>query len=109
MSKEKADLLTSLVAGLPLSRMEYLKDEFFAGTKLKELLKNEELKKTINDFLKNDLNVLKTSKQTFMHRNTLLYRIQKIKKLVGLDIRHFEDALAMKILLELDKIEKKTM
>ena len=109
MSREKVDLLTNVLAGLPLSRIGYLKDEYFSGTKLTELLKNEELKKTIDDFLKNDLNVLKTSKQTFMHRNTLLYRIQKIKKMVGLDIRCFEDALIMKILLELDKFEKKTM
>ena len=107
MNKEKMDILTNIINGLPLSRIEYLKDEYFAGTNLKELLKNEELKKTINDFIKNDLNVLKTSKQTFMHRNTLLYRIGIVKKLVGLDIRHFEDAMVLKIIIELDKMENK--
>ncbi len=109
MNKEKGDVLSNIISGLPLSRIEYIKDEYFANTKLKELLKNEEIVKTIDDFLKNDLNVLKTSKQTFMHRNTLLYRLQKIKKLVGLDIRHFEDALTMKILLKLHEIEKKSL
>lgn len=109
MNNEKDDVLSNIISGLPLSRIEYIKDEFFANTKLKDLLKNDELIKTINDFLKNDLNVLKTSKQTFMHRNTLLYRIGKVKKMVGLDIRHFEDALTMKIILELDKHEKKTI
>ena len=108
MNKESS-VLSNIVSGLPLSRIEYIEDEFFANTKLKELLKNEELIKTINDFLKNDLNVLKTSKQTFMHRNTLLYRIGKVKKMVGLDIRHFEDALTMKVILELDKHEKKAI
>ena len=106
MNKEKGDVLLNIISGLPLSRIEYIKDEYFANTKLKELLKNEEIVKTIDDFLKNDLNVLKTSKQTFMHRNTLLYLIIKVKKMVGLDIRHFDDALTMKIILELDKIEK---
>ncbi len=109
MNKEKGDVLSNIISGLPLSRIEYIKDEYFANTKLKELLKNEEIVKTIDDFLKNDLNVLKTSKQTFMHRNTLLYRIGKVKKMVGLDIRHFDDALTMKIILELDKIEKKSI
>ncbi len=109
MSENKTEILENIISGLPLSRMEYLKDEYFSGTNLKELLKNEELLKTIAAFLKNDLNVLKTSKQTFMHRNTLLYRLQKIKKLVGLDIRHFEDALTMKILLKLHEIEKKSL
>ena len=109
MNNQTTEILTSIVNGMPLSRVEYLKDEYFAGTKLKELLNNEELVKTIDAFLQNDLNVLKTSKQTFMHRNTLLYRIEKIKKLVGLDIRHFEDALTMKILLELNKMEQKSM
>ena len=99
----------TIVHSIPQSRMEYLQDEFFGNTNLKDLLKNEELIKTIEIFLQNDLNVLKTSKQTFMHRNTLLYRIGKIKKMVGLDIRRFEDAMILKFLIEFYKEEQKTI
>ena len=54
---------------------------------------------TINKFFENNLNVSETSRQLFIHRNTLVYRLEKLQKSTGLDIRVFEDALTFKIAL----------
>ncbi|MBD5486811.1 MAG: PucR family transcriptional regulator, partial [Lachnospiraceae bacterium] len=54
---------------------------------------------TINKFFENNLNVSETSRQLFVHRNTLVYRIEKLEASTGLDIRTFEDALTFKIAL----------
>ena len=60
---------------------------------------DEETLNTINKFLENNLNVSETSRQLFVHRNTLVYRIEKLQKMTGLDIRIFDDALTFKIAL----------
>jgi carbohydrate diacid regulator len=54
---------------------------------------------TINKFFENNLNVSETSRQLFIHRNTLVYRLDKIQKNTELDLRNFEDAIAFKIAL----------
>ena len=54
---------------------------------------------TIEMFFKKDLNLSDTARQLYIHRNTLVYRIEKLEKLTGLDIRNFEDALTFKISL----------
>ena len=54
---------------------------------------------TINKFFENNLNVSETSRQLFVHRNTLVYRIEKLEKSSGLDVRKFDDALTFKIAL----------
>ena len=59
----------------------------------------EEILTTINKFFENNLNVSETSRQLFIHRNTLVYRIEKLQKSTGLDIRVFDDALTFKIAL----------
>lgn len=102
-------VLNSLMTNLSLSRIEFLKNEYFSESGVDEFLKDKELVKTIEDFLENDLNILKTSKKTFMHRNTLLYRIQKVKKLTSLDVRHFEDALLIQVLLNLNNLYEKSI
>ena len=51
----------------------------------------------MNKFFENSLNVSETSRQLFVHRNTLVYRIEKIQKSTGLDLRNFDDALTFKI------------
>ncbi len=58
---------------------------------------DEETLTTINTFLENNLNVSETSRQLYVHRNTLVYRIEKIARATGLDIRNFDDALTLKI------------
>ena len=50
-------------------------------------------------FFENNLNVSETSRKLFVHRNTLVYRLEKIKKLTGLDLREFEDAIVFKVAL----------
>ena len=54
---------------------------------------------TVNRFFDNSLNVSETSRQLFIHRNTLIYRIEKLQKATGLDVRVFDDALTLKIAL----------
>ena len=60
---------------------------------------DDETLTTINKFFENNLNVSETSRQLFVHRNTLVYRIEKLEMSTGLDIRTFEDALTFKIAL----------
>ena len=64
---------------------------------------DEELLNTIQVFLRNNLSIAETSRQLYLHRNTLIYRLEKIMHITGLDIRNFEDAVKMEILLLLKK------
>ena len=54
---------------------------------------------TIQKFFENSLNVSETSRQLFIHRNTLVYRLDKLQKTTGLDLRIFEDAITFRIAL----------
>jgi len=58
---------------------------------------------TIQRFFENNLNVSETSRKLFVHRNTLVYRLEKIKKITGLDLRQFEDAIVFKVALMVKK------
>ena len=58
-----------------------------------------EMLNTVNQFFENNLNVSATSRELFVHRNTLVYRIEKLQESTGLDIRTFDDALTFKIAL----------
>ena len=60
---------------------------------------DEEILTTVNKFFENNLNVSETSRQLFVHRNTLVYRLEKLEKATGLDVRTFDDALTFKIAL----------
>ena len=60
---------------------------------------DDEILTTINKFFENNLNVSETSRQLFIHRNTLVYRLEKLQKSTGLDVRTFDDALTFKIAL----------
>ena len=60
---------------------------------------DEETLTTINKFFENSLNVSETSRQLYIHRNTLVYRLDKLQKSTGLDLRIFEDAITFKIAL----------
>lgn len=65
---------------------------------------NEEMLYTIDMFFKKDLNLSDTARQLYIHRNTLVYRLDKVQKQIGLDLRSFEDAVTFKILMELKKV-----
>ena len=66
--------------------------------KMIKVLEDKDLIFSVDAFLENHLNVSETSRNAFMHRNTLLYRLDKIKRVTGLNIRHFEDAVVFKVL-----------
>lgn len=65
---------------------------------------NEEMLYTIDMFFKKDLNLSDTARQLYIHRNTLVYRLDKVQKQTGLDLRSFTDAVTFKILMELKKV-----
>ena len=67
---------------------------------------DEEMLTTIYKFFENSLNVSETSRQLFIHRNTLVYRLDKLQKITGLDIREFEDAITFRIALMVVKYMK---
>ena len=58
---------------------------------------------TIEMFFKKDLNLSETARQLYIHRNTLVYRLDKVQKALGLDLRHFDDAVTFKMLFEMRK------
>lgn len=65
---------------------------------------NDEMLYTIEMFFKKDLNLSDTARQLYIHRNTLVYRLDKVQRQTGLDLRSFEDAITFKILMELKKV-----
>lgn len=85
-----------LIYQLPESLCRIFIDEIFGGREVPDDL-DEETLNTINKFFENNLNVSETSRQLFVHRNTLVYRIEKLEKSCGLDVRKFDDALTFKI------------
>ncbi len=86
-----------LIYQLPLSLCEMFMKEVLGNEKLEEL--DEETLATIQKFYENNLNISETARQLYVHRNTLVYRLEKLEKLTGLDIRTFEDALTLRIAL----------
>ncbi len=86
-----------LIYQLPVNLCQIFIHEIFGSNVPNEL--DEETLTTINKFFENNLNVSETSRQLFVHRNTLVYRIEKLAKSTGLDIRTFDDALTFKIAL----------
>ena len=72
-------------------------EEVFAGNTVDQLV--EETLSTVDKFFENSLNITETARQLFVHRNTLVYRLEKSQKQTGLDVRVFEDALTFKIAL----------
>lgn len=69
---------------------------------MKKLL-NDEMQKTVEKFFENSLNLSEAARNLYIHRNTLIYRLEKIQKMTGLDLRNFEDAVLLKVLIMLGK------
>ena len=84
-----------LIYQLPVNLCRIFIQEIFGGNQVYDI--DDETLTTINKFFENNLNVSETSRQLFIHRNTLVYRIEKLQKATGLDIRTFDDALTFKI------------
>ena len=86
-----------LIYQLPINLCQMFIEEIFGENVPTQL--DEETLNTIDTFLENSLNVSETARQLYVHRNTLLYRLEKLQKATGLDIRVFDDALTLKIAL----------
>lgn len=86
-----------LIHQLPISLCEMFLKEVFSGNALRQL--DEETLSTVNLFFENSLNISETARKMYVHRNTLVYRLEKIQKITGLDVRVFDDALTFKIAL----------
>ncbi len=93
--------IARLIYQLPTTLCEmFLREVFKRGT-IASL--DQETLFTIQRFFENNLNVSETSRKLFVHRNTLVYRLEKIKRLTGLDLREFDDAIVFKVALMVKK------
>lgn len=90
-----------LIYQLPSKLCELFLDEIFKKESINVL--DEETLQTIYKFFENNLNVSETSRQLFVHRNTLVYRLDKIERLTGLDLRNFDDAVIFKVAILVNK------
>ena len=93
-----------LIYQLPIPLCKMFIKEIFEGKSPDEF--DEETLTTINKFFENSLNVSETSRQLYIHRNTLVYRLDKLQKSTGLDLRVFEDAITFKIAMMVVKYMK---
>ncbi len=108
---EEKDIITystlgigRLIYQLPIPLCKMFIREIFEGKSPDEF--DEETLTTINKFFENSLNVSETSRQLYIHRNTLVYRLDKLQKSTNLDLRVFEDAITFKIALMVVKYMK---
>ncbi len=93
--------IARLIYQLPTTLCEMFLREIFKRGSIESL--DHETLFTIQKFFENNLNVSETSRKLFVHRNTLVYRLEKIKKLTGLDLREFDDAIVFKVALMVKK------
>lgn len=93
--------IARLIYHLPTNLCETFLKEVFKKGSIESL--DQETLFTIQKFFENNLNVSETSRKLFVHRNTLVYRLEKIKKLTGLDLREFDHAIIFKIALMVKK------
>ena len=96
--------IARLIYQLPTTLCETFLREVFKRGSIESL--DQETLFTIQRFFENNLNVSETSRKLFVHRNTLVYRLEKIKKITGLDLREFDHAIVFKIALMVKKYLK---
>ena len=96
--------IARLIYQLPTTLCEMFLSEVFKRGSIESL--DQETLFTIQRFFENNLNVSETSRKLFVHRNTLVYRLEKIKRLTGLDLREFDDAIVFKVALMVQKYLK---
>ncbi len=93
--------IARLIYHLPTTLCETFLREVFKRGSIQSL--DHETLSTIHRFFENNLNVSETSRKLFVHRNTLVYRLEKIKRITGLDLREFDQAIVFKIALMVNK------
>ena len=87
----------SILSCLTLDQQAVIFEKFLTP-EIVSVLEDKELIDCISAFFKNNLNISETSRNAFLHRNTLLYRIEKINRITKLNIRNFDDAMTFKFL-----------
>ena len=90
-----------IIYQLPTTLCEMFLSEAFKKNPIEAL--DEDTLDTINRFFENNLNVSETARKLYVHRNTLVYRLEKVKKITGLDLREFEDAILFKVAVMVKK------
>ena len=90
-----------IIYQLPTTLCEMFLSEVFTKNPIETL--DDDTLETINKFFENNLNVSETSRKLYVHRNTLVYRLEKIKKLTGLDLREFDHAIVFKVAMMVKK------
>ncbi len=90
-----------LVYSIRKEDCEAFLEEYFGAEKRLDL--SEEELQTVNKFFEKNLNISETARDLFMHRNTLVYHLEKLQKKTGLDIRRFDDAMTLKIALMVER------
>ena len=101
----KEYILVKMLEDLPKYKLnEYL--EILMDVGAKEIFNDDEMINTAEEFLENSLNVSETSRKLFLHRNTLAYRLDKIEKATGLNVRKFSDAVTFRLITVLAKLVK---
>ena len=93
-----------LIYQLPIPLCKMFIKEIFVDVSPDDF--DEETLETISKFFENNLNVSETSRQLFIHRNTLVYRLDKLDRATGLDLRVFDDAITFQIALMVVKYMK---
>lgn len=94
----KLNFLDLMLTKIPMREIVYLKSSMLTDD-FKEIMKDKDMVNCIEEFFKYDLNVAETSRNSYLHRNTLLYRLAKIKAMTGLDLKKFDDAISFKVLM----------
>jgi carbohydrate diacid regulator len=95
-----------LIYQLPTTLCDLFLKEVFKEDSLEAL--DHETVYTIQKFFENNLNVSETARQLYVHRNTLVYRLDKIQKMTGLDIRMFDSAIIFKVAMLVKRYLEKT-
>ena len=96
-------VLVKMLEEIPSAR----RAEYFSALlegESRALLEDEDMLGTAEEFLENSLNVSETSRNLFMHRNTLMYRLDKIERMTGLDLRKFSDAVTFRVITILNRL-----
>ena len=97
-------MIGRLIYQLPIPLCKMFIKEIFVDVSPDDF--DEETLETISKFFENNLNVSETSRQLFIHRNTLVYRLDKLDRATGLDLRVFDDAITFQIALMVVKYMK---
>ena len=103
ISESNTDLLVDAVSKMSLKELLFFKNNLIDDN-FKALMKDADMVNCIEEFFKYDLNIAATSRNSFLHRNTLLYRLDKINHLTGYNLKSFDDAVNFKILMHVYRL-----